>query len=383
MHISTLLLPTVYVSLLYGVSACSGDTTGPKHPLTPAQAYWSLKLNQHAVTLALTAPVNTIQLNATPLNVDGTPISGIGPVHYASSSPILIHVDSTGFVTAQGLTNQQFVVASLYDSNQNITHVDTCFFSVTAIAPNARLAGFSIQPVNGDSARRSINSQSNAVKGARIYAVVARAKDSSSAVYNSFFSYFYSRNRNIAAIDARAGFVYGLKEGSTTLYAQTWAYGVAALDSLQFEITPALATGIQILPVIPTGSSTPTLTFWPQVVTVGVGATVVWQQFSRTIPIDVVFDDPTNVDSIADSYTFFGFSFGSGNMSQWVYDTVGIDRLGKLVNEWYKINFPQLTNPCFNEDHGRCGNRWRSFPVAGIYHYHSTVQPASGTVVVK
>lgn len=358
-----------------GVIACSGDTTGPASSLTASQAYWALQLNQHAVTLALAPPMNTIQLHATPLNAAGTPLTGLGAVRY-SASDSTVQVDSTGLVTAKYTSEfgvpYSFVVASLTDAGQRVTLVDTCFIFINETAPASPLATFSIQPAARDSARRSLKANN------KVYTVRTNAADNSDQAFTDFFAYFTSSDPSIATIDEFTGAVKSYRIGHVTFYATTWAYGVAKQDSLPFTITLPTTQKINVLSVVPTGSSTPILTFWPQIVTVGIGTIVTWVNPSLSDSIDVVFDDPTNVDSVPFTSTA-GFSTGRGNITPWLQDTLGT---GSVIDSliWNYYDAIGLGN-CVG--FLACQERQRLFPRAGTYHYHSTLYPSSGTIVVQ
>jgi plastocyanin len=215
------------------------------------------------------------------------------------------------------------------------------------------------------------------------YTAQVLATDSTGAAFTNFFTYFYSSNPNIAVIDKFNGKILSMRQSHVTLYAQTWSYGVAALDSLPLEVTGFQDGGVTVLAQIPTGSNKPVLTFWPQIVTVQVGGSVTWDNQSYTDSIDVVFDDPTNVDSIVRGS--FGFATGSGNIPTWAYDTLGTgtDSIANLIVAWDKtVAYVCPTgNGIYGQ--GKCGIRDRLFPVAGVYHYHSTKQHTSGTIIVQ
>jgi hypothetical protein len=191
--------------------------------------------------------------------------------------------------------------------------------------------------------------------------------------------YFTSSDPSIASVNRLTGFTFGGRTGQVTLYATTWAYGVAKRDSLLFTVAlPATAT-ISVLPVTPTGSTQPILTFWPQIVRVGIDAVVSWVNESLTDSMDVVFNDPTNVDSV--KFNTFPFGSGSGNIAPWVQDTLGASDFGRNICLAFGGTPPSdcgfLYGFRFVEE------RQRKFPVAGTYHYHSEKWGSSGTIIVQ
>src|SRR6266511_3209162 len=65
-------VPLVWLAPLVLTLACGGgDTLNPPPPIADSALYWSLDLNHHAATMALTAPYDTLQLVATPHNRHG------------------------------------------------------------------------------------------------------------------------------------------------------------------------------------------------------------------------------------------------------------------------------------------------------------------------
>ena len=83
-------------SILLGRSG-SGDTTDPV-PLSPAQTFLSVRLDQHAVNLALTPPYDTVRLNPQLLNAAGSSLVGVtGRVRY-SYPDSSVTADSTGLL---------------------------------------------------------------------------------------------------------------------------------------------------------------------------------------------------------------------------------------------------------------------------------------------
>lgn len=360
------------LAALASVLACGGDVAGPG--VTPSAAYWALQLNQHAVTLALTAPYDTIQLSAVPLNVLGQPLAGLGSVHY-STEDSLISVDSTGLVTAKLVTQPSInttVVASLTDTVQHVTLVDTCFIQVTVTAPSALLDTFYVHPANPADTVVALSGT--------LHTLRASATD---AAANSvpFFPYFTSSDSTIAAIDRLTGVILAHRQGQVTLYATTWSYGVAKQDSFLLQVGPLSAITVQVYPVTATGSRSAVLAFWPQVVTIGAEGVVTWSNPSLTDSADVVFDDPTNVDSaVYGNVRIRNIGSGEGNIAPWVKDTAGSNPLSALICTRFFSTPPKCNNALVT---GFTSKRLRKFTVPGTYHYHSVKWGTTGTIVVQ
>jgi hypothetical protein len=363
-----------------GILSCGGDTTTGPPPRNAAQAYWALQLNQHAVQLALTPGFNTVQLTATPLNPAGTPLSGLGPVTYTASDTT-VTVSPTGLVTArfvtQGVTQ---VVVSL--QAQNVTLTDVVRIQVTDTAPQHPLATFSIQPAPGDSAKRGISTilQARGVRW-RPKATTSVGDTVCDSTVCSLLVYYTSSNTNVATID-EDGLISPFIVGQTIVTATTLAYGVAKRDSVVFTVGNAIFYDAAIILTSMLGILTLSYRA-PKVLLLGVGATINFMApgcsefFGGNYvnyeghPVDVTFDKPALVDTATaqDPDQFPGASLppnGSGNIAPFACDT---NPQGRCI-----------------VDAANAANTFKSrrFPVAGIYHYHSSLYPSDTyTIVIK
>lgn len=342
---------------LAATAACGSDSTSPASS-DPLKAYAQLTLNHHAVTLALASPYDTIRFVATPEHGDGTPLPGTYSIRYHSLDSTLVRVDSsTGAAVALAVTGEIFVVAQL--TIGNVTHSDTAVVQITDDVPPSRLATFSIQPFSGDSAKFAIGAFGQQQTRSLDLTMIDSA--GSSKTYPVF--YRSADAGIITMVDARQGTigtVFGL--GSTWLYATTTVYGVTLTDSVRFTVGRPVNAEIDLV-------KRPNGTYFanPEVDTLGVGAgvidlttgafsTVTFANATKTT-VDIIFDDSLAVlPSLAT--TLFGIVDDTatvGNIRPW---TVEPDNPLTVV-------------------------RFRSFPTAGTYHYHSTRIPSiHGTIVI-
>ena len=303
--------------LIYGVWSillgCSESMNEPKS-ITGPQLYWALQLDQQAINLALAAPYDTIRLTAMPLNASGTPLRGIGVVHYTSADSS-VTVDSMGLVTAHFTTAKTFVVATLQDQMHRVTHVDTAVVQVTETPLlSSPLTLFSLQPARGDSAKRAIDVESFSWP----ITIVDAAGDTLCSVAGcSLQMHYASSNPDVAVIDRSTGFVYTRDTGNVVLTASAMVYGKAFTDSVRFRI------GYAIQPLIPmefrstAGSDTALRFNVPPRFVLGVGAVITFDALPLgSVSSGVVFDDPTAFDtaSRSDMGSVLGPPTGSGNI---------------------------------------------------------------------
>jgi hypothetical protein len=344
--------------LLFALSVVTigcGDSPSGIAPLTAHEAYWGLRLNYHAINLAIVPPYNTVRLVATPLNAEGNVIPDIGPVRFTTVDSA-IRVDSTGTVIAQYRTNSNVahVIASL--QYQNITLADTVAIQVTPTAPSARLATFSLQPHAGYNSFCSLSAFAGFLDTCG--SLMVSATDSAGGIVSdprmsSIVIAYASSNPLIALVD-QEGKITAVDTGHVTFTASTWAYGITMRDSLQYVIDWPQYQQMNIVLAVPPNSLTAVPTFEEPSVTLGVGGTLGWINLTAP-PIDIVFDDSLAVDSGCFQLDCSVPTTGVGNVPSYYLDT---------AYTGFGIGYAA-----------------RSFPAAGTYHYHSRLYPSSTGVV--
>jgi hypothetical protein len=342
--------------MLGAVAVGCGDSTPGTAPLTAREAYWGLRLNYHAINLAIAPPYNTVRLVATPLNAEGDVIPDIGPVKFATVDSA-IRVDSTGTVVAQYRTNSNvaYVIASL--QYQNLTLADTVAVQVTQAAPSERLATFSLQPQIGYHSSCSLSVFGGFLDtcgSLRVSATDSAGGIVSNSGTSSIVIAYTSSNPLIALVDQK-GKITAVDTGHVTFTASTWAYGIVMRDSLQYVIDWPQYQQMNIVLAVPPNGLTAVPTFEEPVVTLGVGGTLAWLNLEAP-PLDIVFDDSVDVDS------------GCIQLDCSAAPTTGVGNVPSYYLDPAYTGFG-------------IGYAARSFPVAGTYHYHSSLYPSSTGVV--
>ena len=331
--------------------AC-GESVAPTLPETPGEtveAFWSLTLDDHAVTLATVAPYDTITLTAKPRDGSGQPLTDLGPVKFRPLDSLRVQVSPDGFVRALRTGTNIRVVAEL--AGDNVRHADTVFINITAGAPRLP-ASFSIDPVPPDSAKWAMSGVG--IIGTKT--IAARVLDSAAAAITGLAVNYRSSDPVKATVNATTGVVSGgIQPGQLTFYASTNAYGIQLADTLAFTISMPLGQQVNFKqsPLRDGG-----LVFLPHEVIIAPGGAIEFFNGSLT-PVDVTFDDPTLVAERIPTGVRCPFGVDSGGVGN-ILPFGGLD---------VRINFP-----------GNCKSR--RFPVAGIYPYRSTLTGATGRIVV-
>ena len=266
------------VSVALVVCGCHGDTVAPGTN-DAAHTFGALRLDEHAITMAVAPPHNTIQLHATRLSQAGTPLPDSGTVQYrVAQGDTSVSVNSAGVVTAKVSSygsllsssspfvgSSAFVIASL--TVQGITRVDTAVVVVTATEPDAPLATFSIHPPAESLSVYMSGRWLNTSDGAILDLIQL---DSHGDTIPNQLVYFRSSNMSVAFPYAERGGFYGrgvrgiVANDTVTFSAQTWYYGVTRSDSLQVRVGFPSLGNLHTYEHTLFGSVTPELYWGPQ-----------------------------------------------------------------------------------------------------------------------
>jgi hypothetical protein len=322
---------------------CGTDYVTTPAPVGTGNLFASLVLDHHAIALSTSAPNNTIQLTATAINAEGQPLAGAGQVAFSLSDTGSVSITPDGMLTATAPATGVLVIATL--SNRNITHKDTAYVNVNDVATPPVLAIFSIQPLEGDSAKTA------ALDGFGLFGlkqILPLEADAGGTPIDGLPVFFSTADPTVATVDPATGNVTGVRPGTVKIRATTTAYGVTMSDSVEFTITPPLIGLVAATPITPAGSTTPVLLWEPGTIEVSAGGQVLFFTQSTNQDIDVVFDNP---DAVTESFLA---PSGGGNI------------------------------PPFHAEPDQGGAFFaRAFPAPGSYAYHSTTSNSQGTIVVR
>jgi hypothetical protein len=324
------------------LSGCAGDAVAPSPSINDPQMFWALALDHRAVTLSTVAPYDTIRLTATPLTINGEPLSGLPAPTFTSLDLDRAQVSADGLVRVIKSGTKIPVLATL--TVGNLQHADTVFINATNVTTPPVLAAFSIHPAPGDSAKVAMGNSK---------VLTARAKDADSTAITGITVYYTTSDRTTATIDRATGRLQGLHPGHVSVIATATVYGVTKADTLPYTFGYPVLLFLNIRAQI-NASGQIVNAFSPAQLVGGPGVVVLINNQTSEAS-DVTFDDPTNVAQDDLHCAFIPAYCGSGNVAPFVRDT---------------------TSPT-----GSIG-RARRFPVPGTYPYHSTTFGTSGTIVV-
>lgn len=325
---------------------CGSDPAAPTPAHEGSHLYWALTFDQHALNLSTAAPYDTARITATAFASTGEPLPDAPAPTYRSGDPERLQVSGDGFLRAIGAGTAIPLVAEL--TIGNIKHTDTALVDITTDPAPPTLASFSIHPIPGDSAIWEANQLENfTMYGPRMIV----PHDADGNVISGLAVYFASSDTTTARIDRQTGELNGIRPGQVLITASTTAYGAVKADTVPFTITMPAAMAVVVRP---TNYDAPEadVMFEPRGVTIAAGGTVLFLRGIFSPPIEITFDDTTNV---AEDHLFC--YCGSGNIPAF-----GGDTLDPFTN----------------------GVRARSFPVPGTYVFHtSTLNGATGSIVVE
>lgn len=329
-------------SLVFALG-CGTDYVTTPPPTGSGDLFAALVLDHHAIALSPHAPFNTIQLTAAAINAQGQPLEGAARATFSLSDTGSVSITPDGMLTATAPATGVLLIATL--SDRNLTHKDTAYVNVNDVAEPPVLATFSIQPLEGDSARTAAL---DAFGLFGIKQILPQETDAGGTPIDGLPVFFSTADPTVATVDPASGNITGVRPGTVKIRASTTAYGVTMSDSVEFTITPPLIGLVAAAPITPAGSTTPVLQWAPGTIEVSAGGQVLFFTQSTTQDIDVVFDDP---DAATESFLA---PSGGGNIA------------------------PFHAEP----DNGGAFFA-RAFAVPGSYDYHSTTFNTHGTIVVR
>ncbi len=331
---------------------CGSDGLEAPTQVAPDQLYWDLQLNHRAALLSTVAPYDTLTLIAIARNANGVSIAMPEAPTFTSGNVKRAIVTPEGVLRALSAgVEPAWIVARL--TVGNLTHIDSLEVRVVDDVVPPVLTEFSIQPIAPDSAKWGGGPFSPFPS-----TVPLRATDASGVPLADLPVYYRSSDTTIATVDRNNGTIIGGRPGSVTLDASTTAFGVAKADALTYRIGWPIFEIINYQP-IPTSSGENINGFLPATVTIGVGGMVQW---GASEMLDVVFEDPTDLPSVArpSTYAVLPGLFDSAFCEANSYDCGGGDlSLSPTQSLGYRV-----------------------FSAPGVYEIRSVQSGASGRVVV-
>ncbi len=347
----------ILVSVLPLLPACNGDSTIPEPPTDTSEVYWSLDLDHRAVTLAMSAPHDTLMVTAAPRNPRGVPISGLPTPRYTSRDVEHVIVTPEGQLIAAKVTSQPVWVIARLVAN-NLAYADSLEVKVVAADPLPVLTTFSIGSLPPDSAKTPIH-----VVAAKMqpFTLAVRAADADGAPLTGLPLDFRSSDPRTATIDRRTGVIVGQKPGTVMLSASMTAFHVTKADTIEHRIGWPVHAEINVRLMTPAGGGVPTIAFTPSEVRVGRGAMVVWNiRDQEAQNYDVVFNEQ-DTPNVAPVITY-------ALQDKLQYSLLSYCQVLDCVSSGSAAS---TSNPTA-----------RVFPNAGTYEYHSDIHGVSGRIVV-
>jgi len=351
------------ITALLAIACDSVPSVATFEPTTdPARLFMSLELNHRAVNLSTASPYDTLRLVATPLDGNGQPMNGLPAASFRSADTTRVVVTEDGLLQARAATNGVAIIAEVLTAD-NIRHADTAYVKVTTLADPPQLDRFEIMPQTPypDTAVWTMVPDLG-MTGAVLLQIAGTtllptlrldALTASGATIAGLEVEYRSLDPRVAIIDNRTGAVTPIAPGKVRIVASTSVYGVTAADTAEFEVILPLVSGVIALPEpLPPGG-------WPanpSEVTILQSGYVFWWNTNQTIPTEIVFEDPANVEALP---AMICMIMGESNCSGG-----DIAPFGGM-----EPMFPLFM-------------RGRRFPVPGVYEYTITATGETGRVIV-
>ncbi|MBX6331827.1 MAG: hypothetical protein IRY91_08270 [Gemmatimonadaceae bacterium] len=344
---------------LLALAGCAKDPAAPALQSDPAKIFWSVTLDQRAITLSTVPQYDTLRITATPRNALGTPIAGAPAVVYKSTDPDHLVVGTDGVLHALQPGNAIRVIATA--TMDGVTHTDTAIVNVTTESHPPVLTSFSLAiPPEATHIPMWPTSLVATILGFNFYGSLpavflgVNALDAEGNPIPGIAIDYQSTDSSIVEIDGLDGLAKGgLRPGQAKLIASATVYGVTMTDTITLSVDLPLVAAFQFYyPTV--DSHTPALSATG--LTITTGGYVAF--FNTTMkPIDIVFDDPANVEEDPVMCSIDPQLCGAGDIAAFG-DTTSAD-----------FSFANL--------------RVRRFPVAGTYRWHSPLTGFSGVITVE
>ncbi len=326
------------VLAMTGLMACGGDGP-PTGPIPEGTGFWVLALNHDAITLSTTAPYDTIQLVATPLDANGDRIDGEQTTVF-SSTDRAVTVTPSGLVTGVAATGFATITARM--TVGQVTLTSTAYVRVLDAASPVAAKQLTITSTSPTVAVGWFTPPNPVVS-----ATVLDLNDA--PIPDPMTRYRSSNGRAISVSDN--GTLSATNVGTTMIYASATVYGKRVTDSMEITaIHPRLAV-VEVQ--YRTRDGVKVAIFNPDSLTITRGADVVWANL-RNDQVDVVFEDPSTAGAAQQTYgKIMDRSGAAGNIPAWT--PTGIQ-------DSYRV---------------------RNFAQPGTYRYRSALYNTSAIIVVK
>ncbi len=337
------------------LSGCNLSDTGHASYLEARDFYASLTLAPRAINLAMQPPYDTVTLNVIREMGDGSPVPGA--VTYSVSNPA-ITVSPNGVVTALSPIARAIVrVSATYDG---VTRTDSAIVSVIAGHPDL-LRDFGMRLSATDSAKIAVSG------GGASYKQIPLIRDGQSGTNLSAVLVNMRVSDTTKARFVQSGNAVRLtplRPGRLILYVSSFAYGRAWEDSLDFTVGWPLLAYLRSFTRVPPGQLNPIIDFYPNNLTLGVGACVVFWNLVEQLDMDVSFRDSASVE-----FPYNHISGCANNFGQ-------RDGIGGNIAPFRQLVTGNILVDYFSR------YKVRMFPSAGLYAYRSILHGTFGSIRV-
>jgi len=334
------------IMIIAFASACS-DYQMIAPPKDTDAVYWELKADHRAVLLSLESPHQSMQLTATPYNVQGSAIAldtldESAQVVWESADNSTVEVSQTGLITARKIATRVNVYATL--TVRDITRRDTIWVGVTQTAPSA-LDSLVLYVPNGKTV----------VPAGGTLTLAARTRLANGQLLTGVPVSYRVNNRWLADFKGTPGLLSGMvPDDSIYVYATSTVYGVTMRDSLLLYTGRPVRALAPVFTLEAQLSTNRELIYVPRIVDLpsGPGSTFSWVNNSASAPknaigfsgrggikVDIIFDHPEFSEALFPTSPSPLYN-QSGNILQLTYEAPTIAAFRKFNQpgeHWYTV----------------------------------------------
>jgi hypothetical protein len=271
----------------------NGDSvTQPKNNIDAVP--WRLDLNYKAIVTSVGA---SVQLQATPVNADGEPLTGLPPVEWSVTDTSL-NIDQTGKITAHQPQSSIIVYATIHSIDGNWTIADTA--RVTVFDHPFAFSSFKMvldgPTVLSAGDWRNFDAVLFDANGKPLkYADVDPTDPDTVNNYLPITYYTPSVGKDIwSQYNRWNGGASANNFGDFTLAAKSLIFGNVYTDTVNFRVTWPDSGSLYIYRVTYNLDPSPSIMSQTDI-TILQGGIVNFRNYNGSLPADIVFDDQTHV----------------------------------------------------------------------------------------
>lgn len=272
--------------LAVGLASCTGGDSITQPQNEAETIPWDVQLNLRAVNMAVGS---SVQMEAVPVTLDGTPIPDSPPVTWTTPDTTVLAVDASGNMVAKREIYRGLVIATVRSAEGNWTIADSARVTVFPAALSFSSYKMILDGPTLITADNERNFNAVLLDGAG-NALLDLAGDTIYPVTD----FVPSQPRSVWFQSGWDGYGSPNDTGTVTVRAQSYIFGQAYDDSVTFRLTYPDSAPVLIYRKSSNMNPSPSVPGQTDV-TILKGGKIAFSNINTTLNADILFDDTTQV----------------------------------------------------------------------------------------